>query len=173
MKTFTEIKKFVDNADFVDSRNSALRNFNFQIIDQPISSIVKKLIGIPYCYTLQSCYGHFLYTNNTDPTNCNPLPKDPLHVDIEYRISYVALCLQNNKKGRELFKLFKEFELMKPNLIQFGCADWFWERHVNSYVIQIEPERFKYVDHCVIQYDEACEIEKVKTVFWKRLKEQI
>jgi hypothetical protein len=57
-----------------------------------------------------------------------------------------------------------------PIYIQFGCAEWFWERYPNSYVLQVEPERHMLKDACIIDHQEAIYIEKIRNAFYKRLK---
>ena len=45
-----------------------------------------------------------------------------------------------------------------PGNIQFFSADWFWERQINSYALQVEPDRFKRKDTAIIDYMEALHI---------------
>lgn len=60
-----------------------------------------------------------------------------------------------------------------PEYIQFGSADWFWDRMVNTYCIQLEPERFKYNDSALIDIEEAVYIETLREDFFKKLGEII
>jgi len=53
--------------------------------------------------------------------------------------------------------------------IQFGCADWFWERNVNSYALQVEPIRHMRKDQVRIEYGEALHIEKVRGRFFNEI----
>jgi hypothetical protein len=50
--------------------------------------------------------------------------------------------------------------------IQFGCAEWFWEKYPNSYVLQVEPEKHKLKDRCTIEYQEALHLDKVRNEFY-------
>ena len=59
---------------------------------------------------------------------------------IEYRIAYIALSIQNNEKGQEIVRMLKNIANKNLAYIQFGSAEWFWERSVNSVVIQVESE---------------------------------
>jgi hypothetical protein len=53
----------------------------------------------------------------------------------------------------------------------FCCAEWFWKRQVNSYALQVEPDRFKFEDKAILDYKEALRIEKIRNEFFVRLKE--
>ena len=61
METFTELKPIVKNPLFRKQREQALKNLDLTTIDVPVCDIIKGFADIPYCFTLQSCYGHFLY----------------------------------------------------------------------------------------------------------------
>jgi len=61
METFVEPKPFVENPDYNNQRQSYLTTLNLSIIDTPIVDIVQAFSEMPYCFTLQSCYGHFVY----------------------------------------------------------------------------------------------------------------
>ncbi len=56
-----------------------------------------------------------------------------------------------------------------PEYIQFCSAEWFWERQINSYALQVEPERFKHKDKILIKYKESLHIEKVRNEFFNRI----
>ena len=62
----------------------------------------------------------------------------------------------------------KEITGMDPQNIQVCCADWFWERQVNSFALQVEPDRFKTKDRVMLDYSEALYIEKVRNAFFAR-----
>ncbi len=51
---------------------------------------------------------------------------------------------------------------ISPENIQFFCAEWFWKKQVNSYVLQVEPARFKHQDTANIGFKEAIRIEKIR-----------
>ena len=55
--------------------------------------------------------------------------------------------------------------------IQFCSAEWFWERQINSYALQVEPNRFKHKDRAIIGYKESLQIEKIRDAFFARLEE--
>ncbi len=119
METFTESRPFVENEGFDDERRASLERLDLSTIDRPITGIVEGFMGLSYCLTLQSCYGHFLYAGQGDPDNIEPLPVDLNIEGVEYRIAYLALCIENSFAGRGLFDELKEIALANPNYIQF------------------------------------------------------
>jgi len=173
METFTTIKNFIDNPHFYKQRRKSLHQLDFATIDAPILEIIKGFSKLPYCFTLQSCYGHFLYDNQRNPTNTEPLPISDKIKKVEYRIAYIALCIQNSELGMQLFHDLKKITAIDKKYIQFGCAEWFWKRQVNSFALQVEPERFLKRDKAVIDYHEALHIEQVRNKFFDEIKKSI
>jgi|UPI0004900569 hypothetical protein len=125
---------------------------------------------LPYCFTLQSCYGHFLYENQKDPYNVDPLPATDLIVTVEYRIAYVAFCVENNDAGRALLDAMRRIPAIDPENIQLCSAEWFWERQVNFYALQVEPWRFRDKDMVVLSFEEARKVEQTRNSFYISLK---
>jgi len=164
LETFTDLKDFVANPHFNDQRQESLSQFNIDKIDPPITDLVSGFAKLPYCFTLQSCYGHFLHDYNIDAI---PITDDILNVD--YRIAYIALCIENSKSGKTLFELLRRIPETDPEYIQFGCAEWFWGRQVNSYALQVEPRRYMTKDQVRIGYQEALHVEKVRNRFFDQL----
>ena len=74
METFTEFKPFVDNLFYQKQREKFLKRLDINTIDTPIIEIVNSFAKLPFCFTLQSCYGHFVYKNQKNPKNVEPLP---------------------------------------------------------------------------------------------------
>jgi hypothetical protein len=169
METFTEFKPLVKNPLFHQQREKALNQLDINTIDAPIKEIIKAFSNLPYCFTLQSCYGHFLYDNQKNPNNVKPLPNLGNICNVEYRIAYIALCTQNNPLGRMLLQELKKIPAIDPDYVQFGCADWFWQKQVNSYALQVEPERYKRKDKITVNFQEALQIEKVRNEFFRKL----
>jgi hypothetical protein len=139
-------------------------------IDTPIVQIIDGLSKLHYCFTLQSCYGHFLHDHQREPNNIEPLPASGFITIVKYHIAYVALCLQNDDPGRVLFDDLRKIPAIDPEYIQFGCAEWFWKRQVNSYALQVEPQRFMTKDKISVAYQEALHIEKIRDRFFHALK---
>jgi len=90
---------------------------------------------------------------------------------VEYSIAYIALCIENSDWGRMFFDALKGIADIEPENIQFCCAEWFWKRQVNSYALQVEPDRFKFEDKAILDYKEALKIEKIRNEFFVQLKE--
>jgi len=169
LETFAELKELVDNPPYVKQRQKQLAGLTESMIDKPIIEIINALNRLPYCFTLQCCYGHFVYKDQTDPHNLTPLPVDTAIDKVEYRIAYIALCIENSNLGRGLFQSLKQIPVIDQENIQFCCAEWFWKRQVNSYALQVEPDRFKHQDKAILGYREALYIEKVRNKFFDQL----
>lgn len=169
METFTLSKEFVENPRFRQDRAETLATLDMNVIDAPIADIVERLNRLPFCFTQQCCYGHFLYGSQQDPNNLSTLsPHDP--GVIRYRIAYVALCIENGSAGAALCRSLAKIQEIDPEYVQFGSADWFWERNLNSFVLQVEPARFKYQDDCLLEWQEALHIEKIRPLFFDELR---
>jgi len=93
METFTEIKPLVDNLLYQKQREKSLSRFDINTIDTPIIEIVNSFAKLPFCFTLQSCYGHFVYKNQKNLKNVEPLPDSDDISNVVYRIAYIALCI--------------------------------------------------------------------------------
>lgn len=171
METYTELKGFMNNPDYAEQRQKSLSGLADVVIDEPIIEIINNFNQLPYCFTLQSCYGHFLYNGQNDPHNLDSLPVSKNITRVDYRIAYVALCIKNSDPGRNFFKELKRIPEIDPHNIQFCCAEWFWKSYINSFALQVEPDRFKHKDTAVLDYQEALYIEKVRNEFFAQLKQ--
>ena len=171
MNTYTPEKPLVDNPSFQNMRSEAVQSLDPVTIDRPIRELIRHFNALPYVFTLQSCYGHFLYPGHEIPDNLDPLPPVRIPARIKYRIAYLAFCVQNSLAGSALLGDAREIVQWDPQNIQFGCAEWFWRRHLNSYVLQVEPERFKQRDRARLDFDEAVRIEATRNVFFRKMDE--
>jgi hypothetical protein len=171
LETFTEPKALVENPHYRDQRQRSLAGLSDDMIDKPIIELINAFNKLPYCFTLQSCYGHFIYSGQNNPHNLEPLPITDTIARVKYRIAYIAFCIENSDSGRMLFDALKEIAVIDPENIQFCCAEWFWKRQVNSYALQVEPDRFKFEDTAILNYKEALKIEKIRNEFFVQLKE--
>ena len=77
----------------------------------------------PWSYSFSSCFGHFLYNDQKDPYNLEPLPVSESISKVEYKIAYIALCIEDNNQGCMLFNNLKEIPSIDPEYVQFGCAE--------------------------------------------------
>ena len=169
METYTEPKKLVENPHYQAQKRKNLGILSDSMIDEPIIEIVNGFNKLPYCFTLQSCYGHFVYSGQKNSHNLEPLPVTDTIARVEYRIAYIAFCIDNSGSGRGLIESLRKITAIDPKSIQFCCAEWFWKIQVNSYALQVEPDRFKTKDRAVLDYKEALYIEKIRNEFFVRL----
>jgi hypothetical protein len=170
METFCPAKSFVHHPEYEVLRTKALNDLDLQSIDQPIIDIVESLACLPYCFTLQSCCGHFIHPGQSD-TRYTGSPIDcPPDAQIEYRIAYLALCLQNIPPGHTLYEDLESLTRIDPQYIQFGSANWFWQQSVNTYAVQVEPERYKNQDTAMVSLDEALHLESVRNVMFEEIR---
>ena len=170
METFAAPKALVENPHFKAQRQKSLTGLSDAVIDAPIIEIVNSFNNLPYCFTLQSCYGHFLYDGQDDPQNIDPLPAAKSIDRVEYRIAYVAFCIDCCGAGKQFLKALSKISIIDNDNIQLCSAEWFWKNQVNSYALQVEPKRFKHQDTAILDFKEALHIEKVRNKFFAELK---
>ncbi len=171
METFSEPKELAENSHYQAQRQKCLAGLSNDIVDVPIIETIKAFNTLPYCFTIQSCYGHFLYDGQNNPQSLAALPITETIAIVEYRIAYIAFCIEHSNSGRLLLKSLKKLTVIDPKNIQFCCAEWFWKRQINSYVLQVEPERFKHEDRAEFAYKKALNLEKTRNTFFVQLKE--
>ncbi len=171
METFTKPRELVKNPHYQDQRQKSLACLSDGMIDVPIIELINAFNKLPYCFTLQSCYGHFICNCQNDAHNLEPLPITDTIARVEYKIAYVCLCIENSDLGRRLLEDLSGITAIDPENIQFCCAEWFWERQVNSYALQVQPDRFKHKDRAILDYGEALNIEKIRNDFFVQLQE--
>ncbi|MDY7034246.1 MAG: hypothetical protein SVY10_20365 [Thermodesulfobacteriota bacterium] len=170
METFAKPKDFADNTGFREQRKKSLNKLDINSIDTPIIDIIENLSKLSYCFTLQSCYGHFVHNFQKDPHSLEPLPMSDEIKSVEYRIAYIAFCIENSDCGKEFFNDLKEIQLIDTQYIQFGSAEWFWKRHLNSFILQVEPERYMMKDKAFVDYNEALHLQKTRNSFFAELR---
>jgi hypothetical protein len=171
LETFITPKALVNNPHYQAQRQRTLAGLSDDMIDAPIVNLVNEFNALPYCFTLQCCYGHFLYDGQTDPHNLAPLPVTDAIDKVDYRIAYICLCVESGAWGKKLLEALDEITTLDPDNIQFCCAEWFWKRQANSYAVQVEPDRFKDQDRAILDYGEAVNLEKTRNAFFVRLEE--
>jgi hypothetical protein len=166
METYIEARDFVADTGFTKRREYNLKTLKQTRIDPPLVNLIRDFSRLSYCYTQQCCYGHFVYPSQSDPDYIGPLSSTEDGGQIEYRIAYLALCVENNDNGKRLIGELGKIPELDPMMIQFGSATWFWEQAPNSFILQVEPDRFKDRDTAAIGCEEALQIEKVKKRFF-------
>ena len=102
METFTELKEFAENPHYQLQKQKNLSDLTDSMIDIPIIDLINGYNKLPYCFTLQSFYGHFVYNGQKDLHNLEPLPVTGALDKVEYRIAYIAFCIENSAAGRGL-----------------------------------------------------------------------
>jgi hypothetical protein len=173
METFTELRALTENPCFLEQKKKILESLSDGMIDAPIVGLIRDFNKLPYCFTMQCCYGHFLYNGQQDRYNVEPLPVGNDIAKVEYRIAYIAFCIQNNDLGKRFLDDLKKLPAIDRETIQLGCAGWFWQKQVNSYALQVEPDRYKHQDQATLGYEEALHVEKVRNTFFDHLKRLI
>ena len=143
-----------------------MRSLDMNSIDPPICDVIADLTKLNHCFPLQSCYGHFLYQGQSDPANCHPLPPLANKAIVEYRIAYLAVCIEANAPGKRFLGRLAEIPALDPDYVQFGSTDWFWRRQVNSFVLQVEPDRYTTEDRISIFKEEAHYLQEVRGRFY-------
>jgi hypothetical protein len=171
LETFIEAKDLVENPGYQEQRQKSLSGLKDDMIDAPLNELISVFNKLSYCFTLQCCYGHFLFYSQRNPDNLDPLPISDSISRVEYRIAYIAFCIENSELGRRLMDALQEITMLDPENIQFCCAEWFWDRQVNSYALQVEPDRFKHQDIAILNYKEALIIERIRNEFFVQLEE--
>ncbi len=169
METFTPEKKLQLNPHFEQQKKQALNGLDIALVDHPLRGLSLGLNDLPFCFTLQCCYGHFVYPGQDDSHNLTALSARKVPGDVQYRLAYLALGVADTPAGQELRARLAEIKTIDPDNIQFGCAEWFWRRQINSYVLQVTPDRFKYCDRAMLNLQEALHIERVRNLFFAQL----
>ena len=96
METFTELKPFVDNPLYQEQREKALSGLDINTIDAPMIEIINGFAKLPYCFTLQSCYGHFVHNNQKSPKNVEPLSGSDNISSIEINVIYFVQTIKSS-----------------------------------------------------------------------------
>ena len=173
METFTTARNFIDNPQFALKRHQSLKNLNLDAIDTPIVDIISNLSQLSYCYTLQCCWGHFIHEKQLKRHDVKPLSNYSEDTIVHYRLAYLALCIHPDEDGKRLYRDLRNLVQINPDYIQFGSADWFWQKHINSFAVQVEPDRFRTKDSVKIKITEALHIQEVREQMFKSIREII
>lgn len=169
METFTEARELIENPRFEQDRRAALAELDLGSIDAPIVDVIATMAGLPYCFTLQSCYGHFICAPAQEPRSLEPVPVGHTG-SVRYRIAYVGLCVENSPSGRELLEALRGIPKIDIDYVQFGSADWFWKDWPNSYALQVEPRRYMIQDEADLPASEAFHVQRTRDLFFAELR---
>ncbi|UCE91579.1 MAG: hypothetical protein JSV90_09340 [Methanobacteriota archaeon] len=178
VETFAEARSLVPDPAYEERRRRSITELDELLstnsIDEPIADLMRRFARIPCCFTIQSCCGHFVTAGGREETImksvlCLCAPDSV----VRYRIAYVAFCVQNDPFGRSFLNDLRSVQNVGPDYIQFGSAGWFWDRCANSYVLQVEPDRYVSEDSCEVSVSEAVHSETIRDKFLSRLDEVI
>ncbi len=172
MQTFAKPRCFVDNPRYERDREHVLASLVLDDIDAPIRAIVAGFARLPQCFTLQSCYGHFVHAAQPEATNLAALPARDIG-PVTYRIAYVAWCLEDSPAGGRLRAALEEIPAIDPEYVHFGSPEYFWRHHANSYALQVQPLRFMGRDVAIVEHREAVHLQRMRNRFFARLAELV
>ena len=172
MQTFAKPGRFVTDPGFDAKRTQALQTLVLSEIDAPIRGLIERFSKLQCCFTLQSCFGHFVHGEAPLTDNLEPLPDHDVGV-IRYRMAYLALCIKNDGSGRRLYAALEKVQSADPQYVQLGSPWWFWERQVNSFALQVEPSRYAFQDQVDVGYAEALHLQKVRNRFFQDLEDVV
>ena len=172
METFSNAREFVDHPGYLRDRKKALSGFRPGDIDEPIRDIVRDFAKLPHCFTLQCCFGHFLWEGQPDMHNLEVLPLQYQGM-IRYRIAYLALCIERWERGAYLRERLAAICGIDEAYVQFGSPDWFWQQYPNSYALQIEPRRCMFQDEALLEFSEALHVQSVRDIFFQRVRNML
>ena len=111
MQTFTAEKPLVENPDFEQQRAEAHHQLRELIqaegIDPPLVPLLSRFMAVPYCFTIQSCYGHFIHEQEQDIKNTARLgPYAGSVTHVEYRLAYMAFVVENDGADKAFSAIF-------------------------------------------------------------------
>jgi len=174
METFAGPKPFVDNPGYEENRFAAIKTLRNLIargrIDPPLVELLELFSRVPHCYTIQSCFGHFVHKREPDEhTTARLAPYKGMVQKVFYRIAYIAFVIEKSENGSMLCHDLRTLTVQNPEYIQFGSAGWFWDQSVNSYQIQVALEQQKTRDSFWVTYKEALLLENFRDVLIREL----
>jgi hypothetical protein len=174
MQTFTAEKTLAENPDFEQQRAEAHHQLQdlieAQEIDPPLVPLLSRFMAVPHCFTIQSCYGHFVHQREPDIKNTTRLgPYAESITCVEYRLAYMAFVVRNASAGQSFLRDLRGMPALDRDYVQFGCAEWFWARQVNSYVVQIEPAWGRDKDSLEVDISVALRLEDIRDRFFDQL----
>ena len=169
METFTEPRPMVRNARYAEERRAALEALDLSAVEAPVVDVVEAFARLPHCYTLQCCYGHFITRPGQDDHSLTPIPEGHAG-SVRYRVAYVALCVEDDVRGRAFLDRLSRVPAIDPAYVQFGSADWFWDQWADSYVLQVEPAAHRFKDQAALAAGEAMHTQRVRDRFFDELR---
>gem|GEM_PF-5818330 len=118
-------KALVYNPGFQAQKDAILSGLDSAAIDPPLAGLIAGINKLACSFTLQCCFGHFVHKSNRHPFNTEALPEEADIRRVDYKIAYLAFCLDESPSGRELYRKLEDLTAIDPGYIQFGSAMWF------------------------------------------------
>lgn len=159
----------VENPRFEQDRRKAVAKLDLGSIDAPIVDVVSTMARLTFCFTLQSCCGHFVCAPEQEPRTLEPVPV-VYTGSVRYRIAYVGLCVENSPAGRAFLEALRVIPRIDPDYVQFGSAGWWWKDRPNSYALQVEPMRYMTKDEAVLPASEAFHVQHTRDLFFAEIR---
>lgn len=170
METFIEARDLVPFPAYAEERARALAAIDWEDLDAPVVDVVRALDELPYVFTLQCCHGHFLTGPEQDERDLAPLSAEHSGA-VRYRMAYVAFCVEDCDSGRAFAERASRLPaLCEPGYVQFGSAVWFWEKWVDSYVLQVQPAAHRFKDQAALTAGEALRTQRARDRFFEELR---
>lgn len=139
-------------------------------LDAPIVPLLEGFAALPCCYTIQSCWGHFVHELQPETKNLDSLKAYVGRVgQVLYRIAYLALCIERSSRGFALHEGLRGIASKDPEFVHFGSTEFFWRMVPNTYVIQVAPDWGKGEDSLWIPMEEALVLEQRRNRFFRDL----
>jgi len=162
----------MEHGSYARDRERVMSAFDTASIDAPILDVIQGFAQLPHCFTLQSCFGHFVWDGQADPRSFEAVPARDIG-SVRYSIAYLALCIEQNPAGARLRESLAGVRAVDAEYVQFGSPGWFWEQYPNSYALQVEPERFQSQDRAVVAHSEALRVQAARDEFFARVREVV
>jgi hypothetical protein len=172
VETFAHPREFVEHSCYAEDRKAVMSALDPATIDAPILDVVRGFAKLPHCFTLQSCFGHFMWDGQNDAHSLQTLPARDVGL-VRYSIAYLALCIEHSPAGVRLRESLERVPSVDRQYVQFGSPGWFWEQYPNSYALQVEPGRFQLQDRAAMPHEEALHVQAVRDKFFARLREVV
>lgn len=163
----------VEDGRFAASRMKALDDLNLKTLDHQLVDIVRGFSRYPHCYTVQSCYGHLVEPGPDGRSSSLIDPGFPPPRTGLYQLAYLTMVIENSVSGRALYEQLSQFPRMNASFFQWGSGTWFWRDQglLNSYVLQVEPIRFRHFDRFPMDGNEARQWLEAREIFWNALRQ--
>jgi len=119
--------EFVENARYSQERQDTLAALALGSIDEPLMDLVSGFATLSHCFTLQCCYGHFVWKSAKAPHTLERIPSNVVG-PVTYRIAYVAFCIESSRQGRDLRQVLAQLSEAGEAFRTQQARDLFFQR---------------------------------------------